>query len=275
VIAPELVRFGDLTLAVRQCGSGPTIVFLHGNSCSSRAWEKQLSSPLAKRFRLVAIDLPGHGDSPPATTPERTYSLPGFAEVVGRVASQLGAESGVFVGWSLGGHILLEATNRLPKATGFLVIGVPPVSCLADYGRAATNDPALGAGFRADSTDAEVDAVVALFVRPGFPPPAIFAEDFKRTDGRVRTALTASLAAGEVRDEVRVVAELAQPLAIVHGVEERLANNRAWYDALSMPTLWRGAVQEVAGAGHAPHWETPEAFNRLLEGFALDCLGRA
>lgn len=38
-----------------------------------------------------------------------------------------------------------------------------------------------------------------------------------------------------------------------------------------MPTLWRGAVQEIAGAGHAPHWEMADVFNALLADFLADC----
>jgi pimeloyl-ACP methyl ester carboxylesterase len=41
-------------------GQGPAAVLIHGNSSSSRAFSKQLDGPLGERFRLVAIDLPGH-----------------------------------------------------------------------------------------------------------------------------------------------------------------------------------------------------------------------
>ncbi|MCS6828489.1 MAG: hypothetical protein NZ553_17880 [Caldilinea sp.] len=41
-----------------------------------------------------------------------------------------------------------------------------------------------------------------------------------------------------------------------------------------MPTLWRGAVQVIPGAGHAPQWETPEVFNALLGAFLADCAAR-
>jgi pimeloyl-ACP methyl ester carboxylesterase len=37
-----------------------------------------------------------------------------------------------------------------------------------------------------------------------------------------------------------------------------------------MPTLWRGAVQTIPGAGHAPQWETPEAFDALLAAFIAE-----
>jgi hypothetical protein len=42
-------------------------------------------------------------------------------------------------------------------------------------------------------------------------------------------------------------------------------------DSLKLPTLWRGATQVIAEAGHAPHWECPEEFDALLRAFAADC----
>lgn len=271
-IEPEIVHVRDRSLAVRRRGSGATIVFVHGNSSSGRAFEKQLTSSLAERFRLIAVDLPGHGNSPPASRPEETNTLPGYAEMLALVASHLEFSTAVFVGWSLGGHVLLEASDHLPNAAGFLVVGTPPISRLADFPVAATDDPAVAAAFRADSTDEEVHALVSLFVRPGTPVPALFFDDFKRTDRHARAALAASLARNEMRDEIRVVEELSCPLAVVHGTCDRIVRNRGWFDTLTMPTLWRGAVQEISAAGHAAPWETPEEFNRLVEDFALDCL---
>src|SRR5690349_10408510 len=53
---------------VRTSGtSGTAIVFVHGNSASSLAYQKQLESSLADHYRLIALDLPGHGSSPAAT----------------------------------------------------------------------------------------------------------------------------------------------------------------------------------------------------------------
>jgi pimeloyl-ACP methyl ester carboxylesterase len=67
-----------------------------------------------------------------------------------------------------------------------------------------------------------------------------------------------------------VVAELKRPLAVLHGAEEQLVNG-AYFADLAMPTLWRGAVQTIAAAGHTPQWERPAAFDALLEAFADDC----
>jgi pimeloyl-ACP methyl ester carboxylesterase len=65
------------------------------------------------------------------------------------------------------------------------------------------------------------------------------------------------------------VRELKTPLAVVHGADGQLING-TYFASLAMPTLWRGAVQTIEGAGHAPHWETPEAFDALLEAFVIE-----
>jgi len=62
---------------------------------------------------------------------------------------------------------------------------------------------------------------------------------------------------------------LRQPLAILHGEGEQLAN-LDYIRGLTIPSLWRGEVQLMADAGHAPHQETPVQFAELLEQFIAD-----
>jgi pimeloyl-ACP methyl ester carboxylesterase len=59
---------------------------------------------------------------------------------------------------------------------------------------------------------------------------------------------------------------LRVPLAILHGGQEQLISG-AYIASLAMPTLWRGAVQTIPGADHAPQWETPQALDALLDAF--------
>lgn len=92
----------------------------------------------------------------------------------------------------------------------------------------------------------------------------------RRSDGRARAAIAGSIRPGGYKDEVQVTANLRVPLAVLHGAQEQLVNG-AYFDAVPMPTLWRGAVHVIPGAGHAPHWETPDAFNALLANFLADC----
>ena len=61
----------------------------------------------------------------------------------------------------------------------------------------------------------------------------------------------------------------ANPLAIFHGKEEQLVNE-IYLRKLTIPTLWRGDIQIISAAGHAPQWEQPEEFNGLLDAFMTD-----
>jgi pimeloyl-ACP methyl ester carboxylesterase len=215
----------------------------------------------------MAIDLPGHGQSEPASDPQSTYTLPGYAKIIVGVAEQLGLEEAVFVGWSLGGHIVLEASDQLPKAAGFMIFGTPPIGFPPAMAEAFLPNPAMNCAFKADLSEEEMEAFVAAFFAPETKDiPESFKADIRRTDGRARQVLGGSIGPGGYKDEVELVAHLSVPLAILHGEQEQLVNG-AYLSSLTIPTLWREAVQIISQAGHAPHWEQPEQFNGLLEAF--------
>jgi RNA polymerase sigma factor (sigma-70 family) len=73
-------------------GTGRTLVLVHGNSASSKAFAKQFDSTLGAKHRVIAFDLPGHGESDNATDPAATYNMPGYARVLRDVVKQLGVE---------------------------------------------------------------------------------------------------------------------------------------------------------------------------------------
>jgi hypothetical protein len=73
----------------------------------------------------------------------------------------------------------------------------------------------------------------------------------RRTDGHARGNLGASIRLGEARDECKAARDLKVPLAVLHGEAEQLVNG-LYLGSVAMPTLWRGAVQTILEAGHAP-----------------------
>ena len=266
----KTVNVGGQQLAYLQSvGSQRTVIFVHGNSCSARTWQPLLTGPFGQRFRCLAFSLPGHGQSARAIDPA-AYSLPGYAATLAGFAGALDADDAVIVGWSLGGHIAIESAPGLPGAPGFLVFGAPPVASAAQMPEAFLPNPVLNIGFSASVSADEARAYAASFVAPGseFPLDG-FVTDILRTDGAARTGLFASIAAGQVADEVGIAGTLGRPLAILHGDAEQLVS-LAYLQQLAIPSLWRGAVQIVPGAGHAPHQEAPEEFTGLLEQFITD-----
>ncbi|MFC0241984.1 alpha/beta fold hydrolase [Rhodopseudomonas telluris] len=258
-------------IAYRQsAGSGPTVVIVHGNSASSRAFGRQLDGALGAKYRLLVPDLPGHGESADAADPAATYTMPGYAAMLREFAGKLGAAEAVFVGWSLGGHIVLEAAPDLPRAKGFAIFGTPPIGFPPAMEQAFLATPAMAYTFQPELNEEQARAYVAAAFRPGVTalPPEMVA-DVLRTEGRARGQLAASIAPGGYRDEIDLVANLRQPLAVLHGAEEQLVNGE-YFKTLTMPTLWRGAVQVIDGAGHLPQWEQADRFNALLDAFVAE-----
>jgi pimeloyl-ACP methyl ester carboxylesterase len=251
-------------------GTGRTLVLVHGNSASSKAFAKQFESPLGRTHRVIAFDLPGHGDSDNATDPAATYNMPGYARVLRDVVKQLGAEDAVFAGWSLGGHIVLEAAPDLPRAKGFAIFGTPPLGFPPAMEQAFLPTPAMAFTFAPELNEEQARAYVAAAFRPGVAdlPPQMIA-DVLRTDGRARAQLALSIGPNGFRDEVAIVAQLKQPLAVLHGADEQLING-AYFDTLKMPTLWRGKVQVIDNAGHLPQWEQADKFNALMDAFVSE-----
>ena len=244
-------------------GSGPAVLLIHGNSANAETFRAQLGGDFGARRRVVALDLPGHGRSAPAADPERTYTLEGYAGVVAEVARRLALERPVVAGWSLGGHIALEAADLLPDPAGILIYGTPPIGIPPAMEEAFLPNPAMAAAFSAALGEEEARAFAEACLKPGEEAPASL------VDGAARARLGASVREAAYRDEVEIVASMTTPLAVLHGEEEQLVNV-AYIRGLEMPTLWRGEVQIVEDAGHAPHLEQPERFNELLAAFVED-----
>ena len=264
------ITVGNQQIAFSQSdGRGRAVIFVHSNSSSARTWDPLLTGPFGQRFRCLALDLPGHGSSAPAKNPE-DYSLPGYAAVLAGFAQATGTAEAVIVGWSLGGSIAIEAAPALPQAAGYFLFGAPPIASAAQMGEAFLPNPAMGVAFTAAVEPEQARASVASFTAPGSALSLDeFTADFLRTDGEARTGLFASIGEGRFADEIAIISTLPQPVAILHGEGEQLVSLN-YLQQLAVPTLWRGHIQLIPGAGHALHREAPAEFAELLEQFIVD-----
>jgi pimeloyl-ACP methyl ester carboxylesterase len=121
---PHIVLSKDGTpISYEVYGAGePTLVFVHGWSCDARYWRAQLPY-FSKKYRVVVLDLAGHGHSGMART---RYTMRAFGEDVQAVTEATGSGSVILIGHSMGGSVIAEAARLLPK----LVIGLIGIDTL-------------------------------------------------------------------------------------------------------------------------------------------------
>jgi pimeloyl-ACP methyl ester esterase len=112
-------------------GAGTPIVFIHGWCMSSAVWCMQQEG-LSDSFRVITIDLPGHGHSSP---PVGGFHLEGCALQLAGFFESLGLHDALLAGWSLGSLIALEAFAFLrDRLSGLVLIaGTPRFTQGADF----------------------------------------------------------------------------------------------------------------------------------------------
>jgi pimeloyl-ACP methyl ester carboxylesterase len=275
----SVISLRDLSISyissqeVRRSDDSIPVVLIHGNSLSSMCFQQQFDGEIGKSFQLFAPDLPGHGYSQRATHPEEQYALRSFASAVVDFADQLGINDAVFIGWSLGGHIILEAADELPHARGFIIYGTPPLGNAETTEVPFKSHPASSLLFKPDFTEQEQKLYLEALFRPAVPEvPDTFRQAFLEADGRFREVLGNQAAQVLYKDEVSIVKNLTTPLAVFHGSEDQLIN-LDYLRALDYLSLWRDEIINIPNAGHSPQWEQPDHFNRLVREFIADTAG--
>ncbi len=107
-----------LVLHTRISGNGPPLTLLHGFTTHGHAWD-EVRAQLDQRFRVLTIDLPGHGKSP---APPNDYDFAACADDVVATMRQSGHAPGALLGYSMGGRVALAAAVRSPGLIDRLVL---------------------------------------------------------------------------------------------------------------------------------------------------------
>lgn len=105
-------------VAYRDEGEGEVLLLIHGMAGSSETW-RAVIPPLAKKFRVIAPDLLGHGDS---AKPRTDYSLGAFAVWLRDFLDELGVSHATVVGHSLGGGVAMQFVYQHPDYAQRLIL---------------------------------------------------------------------------------------------------------------------------------------------------------
>jgi len=282
-------------------GSGPALVLLHGWGLNLRVWDG-LTAALSERFRIIAVDLPGHGRS--NWMPERSS----LAEQAAQVAETVGAITAEcsLLGWSLGGQIALQ----LAAARSSRKAASPEPAIAVD--RSAVDPIAADRGGvgRVAVSGVSVDRLVLIAATPrltaspdwphGAPPERLAAQalgletDYQRTVGdflelQVRGSAGGAAALEELRAALFAhgypsVAALARGLDLLRetdlrpllpGITLPALVIAGQYDRVTMPaathaladSLPNARYVEIRRAAHAPFLSHLPELSTLISDF--------
>jgi pimeloyl-ACP methyl ester carboxylesterase len=138
----------------------PAIVFVHGTRLSRMMWRPQMND-LRDAYRVIAVDLPGHG-----ALAGEPFTIATAASAVERAIVQAGGGRAVVVGLSLGGYVAMDLAARRPELIRALVLSGATTE---PVGRLATPYVAL-ASIMERFNGPRLDAINEWFFRTRFAP---------------------------------------------------------------------------------------------------------
>ena len=258
---------GGLQLHVREWGKadGPPILFIHGWSQNHLCWDKQYESALRDEFRLVAYDLRGHGMSEAPLGPGHYTDAKLWADDLAAIIGQLGLERPVLVGWSYGAFVICDYVRTYGQDR---IAAVNFVEGAVKLGEAAFGT-LIGPGFLDHFVDLTADDLptnirgMRAFLRACMAKP-LAADDFETAlcwNMVVAPRIRASLAARQI-DGDDVLRTLMVPLLVTQGHADTVVLPAMAEHILAICPAAEASWYE--GAGHLPHLQEPERFNREL-----------
>ena len=260
---------GGIKLHVSDQGrkDAPAILFIHGWAQHTICWHGQ--APLADNFRVVALDLRGHGSSEAPQNESAYTDTRLWADDINAVITELGLKNVVLVGWSYGARVIASylgafgqgAVAGIVLAGGIIAIGKHREPWMVGEGSPGRN-PDLYTTEQSSLIQATTRFVDQCTYTP--LPRETFGE-FVGANMLVSPLVRRALFAGHL-DCRPVWQRFTKPALIIHGANDAVVEpivGKAAHEALPNSTL-----QLWDKTGHAPFAEYPKRFNAELAAFA-------
>jgi pimeloyl-ACP methyl ester carboxylesterase len=251
-VGADAATVDGIKLHTSSTGRGKAIIFVHGWTCDDTSWAEQVPV-LSQDFRVVTLDLPGHGSS--GSPSDGRFSMDLFARAVEAVRAESRADKVVLVGHSMGTPVIRQYARLYPDHVAGLVL---------------------------------VDGVVLV---PGEATPPVQAsllsgpEGLQAREAIIKSMFTPSTPPALQQQILKMM--LAAPAATASGAMLATFDPSNWNDdVMTMPVLaiyaeksqlgrpgylkkifTRVEYVEITGTGHFVMMEKPNEFNQLLTRF--------
>lgn len=247
------------------------VILVHGWTCDESSWDAQVPV-LSQKYRVITLDLPGHGQSDPPK--DGKFSMTGFARAVEAVRAEAKVDRVVLVGHSMGTPVIREYARLYPQhvaglvpVDGLLLIsggGPPPAKGTNAGGAPNPGAPNPAAPNPAAMTGPDGMKARETMIRGMFTPatPAAVQQHVLKMmlappEATASGAMIATFDTASLNDFVSTV-----PVLGIYAGARPMANQ----DTLKK-IFPNSEYVQVAGTGHFVMLERPEEFNRLLLAF--------
>ena len=251
------------SLAFTRSGSGAPLVLLHGIGMSREVWDPVVPA-LARHFDVIAVDLPGFGDSAPAQAEPLPATL---AAAVAGLLDEIGVTTPHLAGNSLGGWVALELAAIRPAASLTLISPAglwrrdTPWYCRVSL-RATRWLARHAAGLLSRLVDYRWGRALALGQTHGRPT--------RLTPGYARAAIQAmgscpgfdATLAATTRRRILAAAPIGAPVTVAFGSRDVLLLRRQSRHLDQLPVGTQ--AETLPGCGHVPMADDPGAVAALI-----------
>jgi pimeloyl-ACP methyl ester carboxylesterase len=258
----SFLRIHNRNIFYSEKGRGKTIVLLHGFTESSRIWNG-FAAKFSKKYRVIAIDLPGHGKSD-CFAGIHTMEL--MADLVYKVLKKLRVGKCLMAGHSMGGYVTLEFASKHPgMLKGFCLFHS---HCFPDSETERENRDRTIAVVNQDKF-----SYVAQFI-PSLFPVEVHRKFSKEIEKLIRRAakmpkdgVVAALEGMKIRaDHSGLLRNTSLPVFFILGLKDtRVPAARIW-DMISLPAVSGSLL--LRECGHMGYIEMPDQCFEALSLFA-------
>ena len=254
-----------INLSYTDHGEGVPLVFIHAFPFSSAMWEPQIKK-FSKDYRIIAIDLRGHGES---DAPLWHFTLDDYAEDIHELLTHMNIKQATFIGLSMGGYTLFSLYRKFPELVKAMV--------LADTRAQADSEEAKAGRFAMVQTAYQngPQAIAELMLPKLLAPSTI--EHRKDIADRIRSIILNNQASGIIvdliamaqrPDSTTLLSQISCPTLIIVGEQDApTPPAEAHYMKDRIPD---SKLVTIPQAGHMSNLEQSDAFNKALSEFFAD-----
>ena len=222
----------DIQLHYTEQGTGLPLILLHGNGEDSSYFVHQIDH-FSKRYRVIALDTRGHGQSPRGVKP---FSIKQFAEDLHDFMNEKGIEKASLLGFSDGGNIALTFALKHPERVERLILN--------------------GANLFPSGVKPRYQWPIVM----GYHIAKCFA---KKSEEAKRNADLLALMVNEPQIQPSELARLTMPVLVVAGTKDMIKESHTRLIYKSLPNAKLALIE----GDHFIANKNPEAFNAAVSGF--------